>query len=494
MRRSKLILEWMQPWPDVPVERAAQAVFRVQPLQAAQVVAGALRRDCGVLPARPVIRSLRRERGRAQACLADRPQLPLLLRVLEQRDLFARDAVLPRRIRHEPPRALIGLLLRVGAELDEEPGAVLVVGRKLRQLGRVHVLLPLVLEEDVVDRLQPDRPVLGDPGHLVSGQADVLERDHDEHALEEARRQQELGLEHGGAGALGAGQRAREVEAVLRQQLVEVVARHAARQALRARKAAADQRLVALHELREGPVDLGAAAPAGHDRRQLLVGRLADPHPLPVVGGDLQRVDVVRGARPGAVELRLHRVDPAGVVADVAADGAVAVRRGIGAEDEAPAAGVPVDLLVDRARPADDRPRLRVGIVEVVQVLGEIDHDGGVDRLAREARAAASGQDRGVMLAADPVCRDDVVERPRDHYSDRLLAVVRRVRRVEGAAGGPEANLALELPRQVVRERAAVDGLLSGHASAEAPVDAVGNVDAAVAQHAVDDAHQRSPP
>ena len=84
---------------------------------------------------------------------------------------------------HERARELVGFRLRVGAELDQQPGAVEVVRRQLRQRRRVHVLLLLLAEEPVVDRLQRDRPVLEDPRHLVGGEADVLEGDHDELAL-----------------------------------------------------------------------------------------------------------------------------------------------------------------------------------------------------------------------------------------------------------------------------------------------------------------------
>src|SRR5207244_10263893 len=78
----------------------------------------------------------------------------------------------------------------------------------------------------------------------------------------------------------------------------------------------------------EARVDLAAAAAAGDDVIELLFGGGADAQPHAVVGEDVQLVDVVDG-------LAGHQaVDAAGVIADHAADGAVGVGGGVGAEGE----------------------------------------------------------------------------------------------------------------------------------------------------------------
>src|SRR5205814_4071946 len=97
------------------------------------------------------------------------------------------------------------------------------------------------------------------------------------------------------AGALGSGQRAGDVEALLRQQVVEVVARHAA----------GDVRVALAHLVAEPVAQLGQL------RVDLIVagGALAQGQPPPVVEQYVELVDVVRGARTGPVELRHYGTD-----------------------------------------------------------------------------------------------------------------------------------------------------------------------------------------
>src|SRR5207302_354519 len=84
--------------------------------------------------------------------------------------------------------------------------------------------------------------------------------------------------------------------------------------------------------------------------------------------------------------------------------------------------------------------------------LREVDDDGDVAALAREARAPAVGEDRRPVLAADRDGLDDVVGRLRDHDPDRELPVVRAAGRVERAVAGTEADLALDRPLELALE------------------------------------------
>ena len=85
-------------------------------------------------------------------------------------------------------------------------------------------------------------------GHRVGGLVDVVEADDRQHALLRAVDQVERGPQDRDAGDFGADQRARDVEAVLRQQLVEIfVAGDAARDF---RIARADEVAVAIAEIR----------------------------------------------------------------------------------------------------------------------------------------------------------------------------------------------------------------------------------------------------
>src|SRR4029079_15931116 len=76
-------------------------------------------------------------------------------------------------------------------------------------------------------------------------------------------------------------------------------------------------------------VDLALAAATGDYLVEALLLPDAHPEPLAVVGDDLQGLGVVRRPRARPVVPGLDRVDPARVVADVAADRAARVRRGV---------------------------------------------------------------------------------------------------------------------------------------------------------------------
>ena len=94
---------------------------------------------------------------------------------------------------------------------------------------------------------EADRLELEDLRHVVAGGVDVRVAEHEQRARLRARSSRSIvGLQNGDAGAFGADQRARDVEAVLGQQFVEVVARHAARDL---REPRADQVGVAVAQL-----------------------------------------------------------------------------------------------------------------------------------------------------------------------------------------------------------------------------------------------------
>src|SRR5438876_789408 len=139
-------------------------------------------------------------------------------------------------------------------------------------------------------------------------------------------------------------------------------------------------------------VDLAAAAALADDLRQLLVAGLADLQPGAVVEEDVEFVNVVRHPRARAVELRHDRADSAGVVADHAAERAVVVRGGVGAEGELVLGlGGFAQVVEDQTRLDAREPPLGVDLDDLVQVLGEVDDHGDVAALAGETCAAAMG-------------------------------------------------------------------------------------------------------
>ena len=291
----------------------------------------------------------------------------------------------------------------------------------------------------------PSRLVLEHLHHVVGRGRGVDVAGDDERAAGRAVDQVHGRLEHGHAGALGAGERPGDVEAVLGQQVVEVVAGDAARDL---RVPLADQVAVAVGERTQPRGEL-----VGHARA---VG--ADAEALAAVGQHLELGHVVGRPRPGAVELRHHRVHAAGVVADHPAERAVVVGRRVGAEGE------PVLAVGLLAQPVEDDARLDarelplgVDLDDPVQVLGEVEDDRDVHALTREARAAAAREDRRAVLAGDRDRGDHVVDAPRDHDADRQLAVVGARRGVERAVAGAEADLAVDRVAQRRLERGGID-------------------------------------
>ena len=329
------------------------------------------------------------------------------------------------------------------------------------QLGDVADILaaqPLILDQLLVDGLQPDRlePV-DDLRDMIAGRGDVVVVHDDGHPLQHGRGQHQRGLQDRHAGALGADQRAGDVEALLGQQLIQVVPGHPARQPVDRRIALADRAGVAVPQVAQPGVDLAFAAAGRHDRVELVFLAVADPETLAVVGDHFQRVGVVRGARPRTVQLGLHGMHAAGVVAHVAADGAPGVRRRIRPEDQAAPAGRPVELLVDDPGFRGDQPPVYVDVPDLGQVLGVVDDHGVVDGFPGQAGAAAPVHDRRAEVRADPVGGDDVVQRLRDDHADGHLAEVGAVVRVHGLGRGVEPHLALNDLPQAAFEAADVD-------------------------------------
>ncbi len=298
-----------------------------------------------------------------------------------------------------------------------------------------------VVHQRVVHALEPERLVREHLRHVVARDERVLVAEHEQRARRRAVDQVHRRLEVGDARALGAGEGPGDVEAVLGQEVVEVVAGDAPRDL---RIALADQVGVAVAQLEQAAVDPLVSGSA-----------LARPQTSAVVEQHLQLVDVVGRARPGAVELRHDRADAAGVARDHPAERAVLVRRGVRPEGEL------VLVLGLRAQVVEDQPRLDareaalgVDLQQAVEVLGEVDHYSDVGRLAREAGAAAPCEKRRAVLAAEPHRLDDVRDRAGNDDADRQLAVVRACRGVERAVARGEPHLAFDGRPQVVLELA----------------------------------------
>ena len=172
-----------------------------------------------------------------------------------------------------------------------------------------------------------------------------------------------------------------------------------------------------------------------------MAGR-ADGEPVAVVGEHVELHYLVDGERSRPIELGHHRVHPAGVVAEHAAQRVAIVGRGIGTEREA----VHLRRIPEHVEVAagldDGEAGHGVDVHDPVEVLRAVDDDCDIGSLSGEARAAAACGDRRAVAPARRDGRDDVVDGRRHDDPDRDLAVVRRVGRVRGPAPGVEADLA----------------------------------------------------
>ena len=95
---------------------------------------------------------------------------------------------------------------------------------------------------------------------------------------------------------------------------------------------------------------------------------------------------------------------------------------------------------------------LGIDFKDLIHVLAEIEDDGNIAGLSREARAGTSRKDRRGELLAGGDCGEYVVGIARDHQTDGDLAVVRSVSGVEGAATAVESHLAADCALEFVFE------------------------------------------
>ena len=86
-----------------------------------------------------------------------------------------------------------------------------------------------VADEKIVEAFEPDWLVLHDFRHMVGALINIGIGDHQQHAFGRTFDQAARRFENSDAGAFGANERARNVEAILRQKIVQVVAGDAAR-------------------------------------------------------------------------------------------------------------------------------------------------------------------------------------------------------------------------------------------------------------------------
>ncbi len=406
---------WMQPSPKCPYGSPRSPCSRQQGAEVAQIAAEPGGRHRAVLPARPRLAAVRHPGRRAGGVLAHPPQRALAGRVGDDR--AAGGAGLRRPSAH-PVRLGPRLGRGAAADLHEQPRASARQrpGGRSRQVGG-HPLDRQRAQRQQVRRRLGRRALVGVAEHRQRERGGSLHQPH-----------RRLGQHR--EGALAAGERAGQVEVLLRQQFVQRVTGDAARQF---GEPGAQQRQVTLRQIvdavpQPGRQPLGAAARA---------------QPLAAVGQHVQRGHVVRGGAPG------HRVRAAGVVADHPAERAPAVGGRVGAEGQAVRAGRVPQPVEHHARLDDGGARVRVERDDAVHVPGEVQHHPHPGRLPRDRGAAAARHHRHPVLPAHGEGGGDVVGVPWRHDAARYPPVVRSVHGHQRARPGVEGDLSAHGRAQV---------------------------------------------
>ncbi len=315
----------------------------------------------------------------------------------------------------------------VGVELHQERR-----GRALRQ--RRHEVgelrrVPRHIEQHVVHHLHGRGVVLQDRSDVAHRRHHAVVGEHDDRRLGRNRLQRDGRLGDDGERPLAAGQESGQIH---RPPLLGVVNQHVqvvpGDVPLQRRIPRLDLRGLLVDEPADLGVHLRLDRGAGLARRHRPVVEVVDVDPPE------RRAGTVREHHLAGLDVRvglavLQRVGAGGVVADGAAEDALVPPRGVGGELEP----VGFDRVV---QPGDGDPRTRPGrpgvgvdVDDLVHVPFEVEDDRLVDRLPRQAGAAATREHRDVLRRTVRHHRLDVVGRPRRHHPDRALPVGACVRR-----------------------------------------------------------------
>ncbi len=392
---------------EVPVGIAGDVVSGEQFLEVAQPVADAVGGDGGVLPSRVCGQPLRTSRGQAGPLLPDTPQSGGPRLILDVKDV-GRGCGL-----RECPRPVAHLVGVVAGQLDEQP-------RRTRREGR-HRLRSAPVPDDVDDpRVEPlarGGPETEQSVRGVPGGDDVGIAEHDHRAYGGVGDQLHRRLGRDPERALAADEQFPDVESVLRQQMLEGVARHLPAEAT---EFGADCREIARDD---PPQRVECRVLAGQRQR------------VPGAGEHLERDDVVGCAAVA------ERARPTRVVADHPADRAPVVGGRVGTEAQTVRCRGALQLGLHDTRLHPRGPGLGVDGEHPVQVTREVDDDAGPDGVARERGAGAAGGEGDALPPAHVEGRGDVVDRPGAHHGLWWDAIERGIGRVQRACGRVVADL-----------------------------------------------------
>lgn len=334
-------------------------------------------------------------------------------------------------------RGGLGLGAVGAADLHQQPAAS--AGQQ-PQGGGGGVALADDLDQLRAQPLDGQRVQSAQVGDLVGGGVAVGEAQYRHRAGARGLDQVHGGPEHGRAAAFGADQGAGEVESVLGQQLVEVVARHPAPQV---GEGAADQFAEVVAQRAQVLVEPSGAVAPRAQRGELVLGGGAGLQAGAVGEQHVQRADVVDGLAPG------HRVGAAGVVADHAAERAAAVGGGVGPEGQPVRGRLHPQGVQHHAGLHPRQAAFGVEFEDPVHVLGEVQHQARAHGVAGDAGARAAAGDRHPVRAGHRDRGGDVVFVARVGHRRRDLPVVGGVGGVQGAGARVEPGRSPQRRAQV---------------------------------------------
>ena len=396
------------PVPEVPVGDAPQTVLVEQIHEIPEIVAEVLDRDRGILPPRVGVPSVGGAGDESGPVGADRPYLGGGVGIED-------CGIAGARLGDEPLRLTGEHSLVVAGEFDDEPAcAVRQSGDRLGALGR----------DDAIEhpRIEPFARGDGEVAQqrrVMGGGDHVRVPEDDRCGVGRFPDELHLRCEHDAPCALGAGEGATDVEAVLRQQGLESVAGdlpgERAEMGADDAEAVGDERVEAWEErFRVRLVEVDDRAVDEHD-------------------GERQEVR----ARPAVAE----RTRAARVVADHAADRAARVRRGVGSEAQTVDPGCRLQGGVDAAGLDPSRLRGRIEVEDRGHMAGEVEDDPGADRIAGDRRARTATRHRHAEAAGHREDRRDVVGTPREDDGRRHETEERGIGGVGRPVGGISGDL-----------------------------------------------------
>ncbi len=327
-------------------------------------------------------------------------------------------------------RAVQRFLARFAAEFRDQP--CIAVGQEFRA-GRLFALAMHVFDDVFLKRLETDGTKFADGRSVISSREQIRVADDQQRAMLGAVHQPRCGAENDDARAFRPDQRARHIETVFREQLIEVVTGHAPRDS---RVPLPHQRRVAIAQIAQLPVNNAALTSFGNDSREFIIARAANAHAAALVCKDVEFLDVIDGFTCH------HRVHAARVVADHAADRAVLMRRRIGSERELVFFSGVIQVIPDDTRLNARDLRLGIERKQSVQVFGKVDNDGDVAGLPGEAGTAAPSEDGHPAAAALFDSRNHIIDGSGNHHADWRLAVNRKIGGVQRARARVKANFA----------------------------------------------------